>query len=144
MNEQTNERTNKRTNERTNKQTNESPSVFYRTSSPSGSLPKKWKNMHFRPCPPIRDWYWPCIRPCSFKFSPFPSFFHRLSFFFLFSFSFSFVFLFLSLNKLVSDKFGVPTKGTAMAVVAVPSPTPLSEYLPKTVGQTDIRLYERH
>ena len=21
---------------------------------------------HFRPCPPVRDWYWPCIRPCSF------------------------------------------------------------------------------
>ena len=20
--------------------------------------------MHFRPCLPVRDWYWPCIRPC--------------------------------------------------------------------------------
>ena len=25
---------------------------------------KKWKNMHFRPCLPVCDWYWPCIRPC--------------------------------------------------------------------------------
>ena len=25
---------------------------------------KKWENAHFRPCPPVRDWYWPCIRPC--------------------------------------------------------------------------------
>ena len=22
----------------------------------------KWENTHFRPCPPVRDWYWPCIR----------------------------------------------------------------------------------
>ena len=22
------------------------------------------KNLHFRPCPPVRDWYWPCIWPC--------------------------------------------------------------------------------
>ena len=25
---------------------------------------EKWENTHFRPCPPIRNW-WPCIRPCS-------------------------------------------------------------------------------
>ena len=30
-----------RTDERTNRRTNESPPVFYRTSSPSGPLPKK-------------------------------------------------------------------------------------------------------
>ena len=24
---------------------------------------KKWENAHFRPCPPVRNW-WPCIRPC--------------------------------------------------------------------------------
>ena len=24
----------------------------------------KCENAHFRPCPPVRDWYWPCIRPC--------------------------------------------------------------------------------
>ena len=24
---------------------------------------EKWGNAHFRPCPPVRDW-WPCIRPC--------------------------------------------------------------------------------
>ena len=28
---------------------------------------EKWKNAHFRPRPPIRNW-WPCIRPC---FSPY-------------------------------------------------------------------------
>ena len=22
------------------------------------------KNVHFCPCPPVRNWYWPCIRPC--------------------------------------------------------------------------------
>ena len=25
---------------------------------------EKWENAHFRPCPPVRNW-WPCIRPCS-------------------------------------------------------------------------------
>ena len=24
----------------------------------------KCENAHFQPCPPVRDWYWPCIRPC--------------------------------------------------------------------------------
>ena len=24
----------------------------------------KCENTHFRPCPPVRDWYWPCIQPC--------------------------------------------------------------------------------
>ena len=24
---------------------------------------EKWENAHFRPCPPVRNW-WPCIRPC--------------------------------------------------------------------------------
>ena len=24
----------------------------------------KCENAHFRPCPPVRNWYWPCIRPC--------------------------------------------------------------------------------
>ena len=24
----------------------------------------KCGNTHFRPCPPVRNWYWPCIRPC--------------------------------------------------------------------------------
>ena len=24
----------------------------------------KCKNAHFRPCPPVRNWNWPCIRPC--------------------------------------------------------------------------------
>ena len=33
-------RTNEQTNERTDGRTNESPPVFYRTSSPSGPLPK--------------------------------------------------------------------------------------------------------
>ena len=33
--------TNKRTNEWTDGRTNESPPVFYRTSSPSGPLPKR-------------------------------------------------------------------------------------------------------
>ena len=33
--------TNERTDERTDERTNESPPVFYRTSSPSGPLPKK-------------------------------------------------------------------------------------------------------
>ena len=28
---------------------------------------KSGENMHFRPCPPVRDWYWPCIRLCSFN-----------------------------------------------------------------------------
>ena len=22
------------------------------------------ENAYFRPCPPVRNWYWPCIRPC--------------------------------------------------------------------------------
>ena len=26
---------------------------------------EKWENAHFRPCPPVRNW-WPCIRPCYF------------------------------------------------------------------------------
>ena len=26
----------------------------------------KCENAHFRPCPPVRNWYWPCIRPCFF------------------------------------------------------------------------------
>ena len=34
---------------------------------------EKWENTHFRPCPPVRDWYWPCIRPCSFSSSSFSS-----------------------------------------------------------------------
>ena len=25
---------------------------------------RKCENAQFRPCPPGRDWYWPCIRPC--------------------------------------------------------------------------------
>ena len=29
---------------------------------------EKWKNQRFRPCPPVRDWYWPCIRPCFLKY----------------------------------------------------------------------------
>ena len=24
----------------------------------------KCENAHFRPCPPVRNWYWPCTRPC--------------------------------------------------------------------------------
>ena len=28
---------------------------------------EKWENAHFRPCPPVRNW-WPCIRPCCFLF----------------------------------------------------------------------------
>ena len=31
-----------------NERTNESPPVFYRTSSPSGPLPKKWENQRFK------------------------------------------------------------------------------------------------
>ena len=23
---------------------------------------KEWENAHFRPCPPVRNWYGPCIR----------------------------------------------------------------------------------
>ena len=26
---------------------------------------EKYENSHFRPCPPVRNWCWPCIRPCS-------------------------------------------------------------------------------
>ena len=26
---------------------------------------RKCENAQYRPCPPVRDWYWPCIRPCS-------------------------------------------------------------------------------
>ena len=26
---------------------------------------EKFENSHFRPCPPARNWCWPCIRPCS-------------------------------------------------------------------------------
>ena len=37
----TNKRTDERTNGQTDERTNESPPVFYRTLSPSGSLPKK-------------------------------------------------------------------------------------------------------
>ena len=37
----TDERMNERTDKRTNERMNESPPVFYRTSSPSGPLPKK-------------------------------------------------------------------------------------------------------
>ena len=29
----------------------------------------KSENAHFRPCPSVRDWYWPCIRPCFEKLS---------------------------------------------------------------------------
>ena len=33
--------------------------------SPSvGPSVENCENAHFRPCPPVRDWYWPCIRPC--------------------------------------------------------------------------------
>ena len=33
---------------------------------PSVRGDRVWKreNAHFRPCPSIRNWYWPCIRPC--------------------------------------------------------------------------------
>ena len=27
----------------------------------------KCEMVHFRPCPPVRNWYWSCIRPCSFQ-----------------------------------------------------------------------------
>ena len=29
-----------------------------------GHWVEKWENAHFHPCPPVRNWYWPCIR-CS-------------------------------------------------------------------------------
>ena len=32
-----------------------------------GDRVEKWENTHFRPCPPIRNW-WPCIRPCFLVF----------------------------------------------------------------------------
>ena len=28
-----------------------------------GDRVEKWENAHFRPCPPVRNW-WPCLRPC--------------------------------------------------------------------------------
>ena len=43
------EQTNERTNEWTNERTNESPPVFYRTSSPSGPLPKNYHSRHYWP-----------------------------------------------------------------------------------------------
>ena len=37
------------------------PSVRW---SVRGDRVGKCENAHFRPCPPVRNWYWPCIRPC--------------------------------------------------------------------------------
>ena len=33
-----------------------------------GDRVEKCENAHFCPCPPVRNWYWPCIRPCCFFF----------------------------------------------------------------------------
>ena len=38
------------------------PSV--RRSVGHGDQVGKCENAHFHPCPPVRNWYWPCIRPC--------------------------------------------------------------------------------
>ena len=48
---------------------------LYKSLCPSGgpsicqfvgpwALVQKCENAHFRPCPPICNWYWLCIRPC--------------------------------------------------------------------------------
>ena len=44
---------------------------------------------------------------------------------FFFIFLILIVLFFVFSKYLVSDNFGVPTKGTAMSVMTVPSPTPL-------------------
>ena len=42
------------------------PSVRW---SVRGDRVGKCENAHFRPCPPVRNWYLPCIRPCCFSYS---------------------------------------------------------------------------
>ena len=34
---------------------------------------RKCEDAHFRPCPPVRDWYWPCIQPCFSLFERTPN-----------------------------------------------------------------------